>query len=63
MTSINLNAQHVNGMTPFDLAVRLLDILEYIWSAKKQVTKLTHEWFLSDAGLDVSVRRSVQIFF
>ena len=23
--SINLNAQHVNGMTPFDLAVRLLD--------------------------------------
>ena len=27
--SINLNAQHVNGMTPFDLAVRLLDTLEY----------------------------------
>ena len=30
--SINLNAQHVNGMTPFDLAVhkyvRLLDTLE-----------------------------------
>ena len=28
--SINLNAQHVNGMTPFGLAlkVRLLDILE-----------------------------------
>ena len=30
--SINLNAQHVNGMTPFDLAiciyVRLIDILE-----------------------------------
>ena len=29
---INLNAQHVNGMTPFDLAllmyVRLLDTLE-----------------------------------
>ena len=26
--SINLNAQHVNGMTPFDLAfVRLLDTL------------------------------------
>ena len=31
--NINLNAQHVNGMTPFDLAVhmylRLLDTLEY----------------------------------
>ena len=26
--SINLNAQHVNGMTPFDI-VRLLDTLEY----------------------------------
>ena len=28
--SINLNAQHVNGMTPFDLAVhvRSLDTLE-----------------------------------
>ena len=28
--SINLNAQHENGMTPFDLAVhvRLLDTLE-----------------------------------
>ena len=30
--SINLNAQHVNGITPFDLAlkVRLLDTLEYV---------------------------------
>ena len=27
--SINLNAKHVNGMTPFDLAVQLLDTLEY----------------------------------
>ena len=27
--SINLNAQHVTGMTSFDLAVRLLDTLEY----------------------------------
>ena len=31
----NLNAQHVNGMTPFDLAVhryvRLLDTLEYFF--------------------------------
>ena len=29
--SINLNAQHVNGMTPFDIAVhvRLLYTLEY----------------------------------
>ena len=26
--SINLNVRHVNGMTPFDLAVRLLDTLE-----------------------------------
>ena len=31
--SINLNAQHVNGMTPFD--VRLLDALE-------QLDKLGH---------------------
>ena len=31
--SINLNAQHVNGMTPFDSAVhvRLLDILECVF--------------------------------
>ena len=31
--SINLNAQHVNGMTPFDLSVhyvRLLDTLGYV---------------------------------
>ena len=30
--SINLNAQHVNGMTHFDLAlhVRLLDTLKYV---------------------------------
>ena len=27
--SINLNAQNVTGMTSFDLAVRLLDTLEY----------------------------------
>ena len=26
--SINLNVRHVNGMTPFDLAVLLLDTLE-----------------------------------
>ena len=26
--SINLNAQHVNGMTPFDTYVRFLDTLE-----------------------------------
>ena len=34
--SINLNAQHVNGMTPFDLAVqyvRLLDTLENLNSS------------------------------
>ena len=27
--SINLNAQHVNGVTSFDLALRLLDTLKY----------------------------------
>ena len=27
--SINLNAQHLNGIAPFDLAVRLLDTLKY----------------------------------
>ena len=30
---MNLNAQHMNGMSPFDSAVhvRLLDILEYVF--------------------------------
>ena len=28
--SINLNDQHLNGITPFDLAVRLLDTLELL---------------------------------
>ena len=27
--SINLNAQHVNGMTPFDLAVHICTVIRY----------------------------------
>ena len=48
--SINLNTRHVNGMTPFDLAIqsgklvkkvheRLLDTLEYLGDKKVRFDK------------------------